>query len=208
MPATTTRQSAAARSSRTASTRCSPATPTSLTTLTPAPNTRAVERRLRGDRRVRRAGRHDGDRAARGTGSGPRVTARATGSSDGVRGAPSRTASTACVGDAGWPAPPVRVRLVQGAAGCRRPAAGSCRRRTRPRGRRCAPRGRCRAARSRPVGADAVVRHAGGIYRLARRARSPARPLRLPRSRGDLHRAGAAHVARGREGRRCIPARR
>lgn len=79
IPATTTRQSAFSSAGRTASKRCSPDTPTSVTTWTPAPNTRAVSAasaatgasEVPADTTVTRP---------REAGSGPRVAARAVSS--------------------------------------------------------------------------------------------------------------------------------
>ncbi len=84
MPATTTRQSATASSSRTASSRWSPATPTSETWRAAEPYTRAVSAAsaATGASLVPAETTTTWPCA---TGSGPSVTARATGCDDGVR---------------------------------------------------------------------------------------------------------------------------
>src|SRR6478672_6337018 len=103
IPATTTRQSAAASRSRTPSSRCRPATPTSSIRSTPEPCTRTVS--------AASAATGASDVPAlttatvpRAVGSGPRVTARATGSipasgraraTDASASSDSRVASTA-----------------------------------------------------------------------------------------------------------------
>ena len=106
------------------------------------PRRRPARRRCRRDTTATRAARR-GQRAER-HGPGDRVD-------DGV-GQRRADRVGGLVGDPGGEHRPVGVRARAGCAGSPRPAAGSCRRRRRPRGRRCAPRGRCPAARSRPGG--------------------------------------------------------
>ena len=147
MPATTTRQSAASRRSRTASSRCRPATPTSSMTSTAAPCTRmlsaasaATGASLVPAETTATVPARLGERAERRR-AGHRVDVRL-----GQRG---RRPAPAPPRRAGSRAPRARGAARAASAGSRSPGPASCRRRRPPRRHRCAGRGRRRRARSR-----------------------------------------------------------
>ncbi len=143
--------------SRTPSTRCSPATPTSLISSRRGAEDARGRWPPRGRPGVRRAGRDDGDAAAR---AGQRAEGGGAGRSrrDRRRAARSRTASSASVGEPGGEHGPVGVGGVEAWSAARRRGRVTCRRRTRPRGRRCGAPGRRRGGRSRGRGPGRAIR--------------------------------------------------
>ena len=210
-----------------------PGDPDVVDDRTPAPNTRAVSAASWHDRRVRRPGRHDGHAAAR-LAAGRRTSPRADLVDHRVRQLFPH-GGRRLVGEAGRQHAAIGVGLAQPGEQRRPPVRVSCRRRRRPPGRRCGARARRRAGRTRGRGSPASAGRRscrrtsgpdpGGVTtgrgRLRRdrpgrtrgrlpysggHAWSPARPLRLPRTRGNLHRGGAALAARRRPRRSCCRA--
>ena len=156
------------------------------------------ERRLGGDRCVRRAGRDDA-RPCRAARAADRRRPRAATSSTSASGNAARTAASGRRRAPGWRAPGGRRAARPARAGSRRSAPASCRRRRRPPGRRCAAprwvstRAKPRSERAghRPVGEPVERRLDGEAARrdVAQQRLELARSMAVQASAGSLHAA-------------------